>query len=203
MTRKTGFVIASVVLFMLVLSGCKMPASTPLTTPTGKVMTTPIVIQTDSPLLLTQTAAAKSAHTATLGGGEGTEAAPTPTPEPTEVIPVPTLTRPTTYTLQEDEFLYCIARRFDLNPADLLTLNNVGANELLSPGTVLKIPQSGSWPSDSRALLPHPTTHTVSANETIYSIACDYGDVSPEAIIAVNKLKEPYKLTSGQTLNIP
>jgi LysM repeat protein len=43
----------------------------------------------------------------------------------------------------------------------------------------------------------------VSSGETIYSIACYYGDVSPEAIIALNGLEEPYKLTAGQKLNIP
>lgn len=203
MTKKISIVIVSVVLFALVLSGCKMPASKAPTTPTGQAMTTPIRIQTDSPELMTQTEVAKSANTATLGVGESPEAQPTNTPEPTEVIPVPTLTRPAEYTLEEDEFLYCIARRFDLNPQDLLDLNNLGPDDLLSPGMTIQIPQTGSWPGDTRALLPHPTSHTVTQGESIYSIACDYGDVSPEAIIAVNQLEEPYDLTPGQTLNIP
>jgi LysM repeat protein len=43
----------------------------------------------------------------------------------------------------------------------------------------------------------------VTTGETIYSIACFYGDVSPEAIIAVNQLEEPYDLSPGQALNIP
>ena len=48
-------------------------------------------------------------------------------------------------------------------------------------------------------LNPHPDTYTVEAGDTVYSIACFYGDVSPEAIIAVNQLEEPYELTAGQT----
>lgn len=203
MTKKLSIVIVSVVLFALVLTGCKMPASKAPTTPTGQAMTTPIRIQTDSPDFLTQTAVAKPANTATLAPGESPEPLPTNTSEPTEVIPVPTLTRPAEYTLQEGEFLFCIARRYDLNPEDLLDVNNLGPDDLLSPGATIQIPQTGSWPGESRALLPHPTSHTVSQNETIYSIACDYGDVSPEAIIAVNQLEEPYDLTPGQTLNIP
>jgi LysM repeat protein len=203
MTKKISIVIVSVVLFALVLSGCKMPASKAPTTPTDQAMTTPIRIQTDSPEFMTQTAIAKSANTATIGADESPEAQPTNTPQPTEVIAVPTLTRPAEYTLQEGEFPFCIARRYDLNPQDLLDLNNLGPDDLLSPGTTIQIPQTGSWQDDSRALLPHPTSHTVSQGETIYSIACDYGDVSPEAIIAVNQLQEPYDLTPDQTLNIP
>jgi len=107
------------------------------------------------------------------------------------------------YTLKEGEFPFCIARRFNVNPQDLLAVNNIVEGQLVSPGTSLQIPQTGSWPGDTRTLKPHPTTHTVSAGDTVNSIACEYGDVTPEAIIAVNKLEEPYTLTAGQALQIP
>ena len=201
MTKKFSPVIVCLVCLTLLLSGCKMPASQAPTEETVEAETTPIRIQTDSPQFMTQTAVAKSAQTET----EETEAAPTPTitPEPTEVIPVPTVTTPVEYTLKEGEFPYCIARRFDVNPQDLLAVNNIVEGQLVSPGTVLQIPQTGSWPADTRTLKPHPTTHTVAAGETVYSIACEYGDVTPEAIIAVNQLEEPYNLTAGQNLQIP
>jgi len=209
MTKKLGWVIVSVVLFALLLSGCKMPASEAPEEPTGEARTTPIRIQTDSPEFMTQTAIAKSANTATLEPIEETEEVqeptpvPTNTPLPTSAVAVPTVTRPVEYTLQEGEFPYCIARRFNLDPEELLAINNLGPNELVSPGTTLQIPQTGTWTGDGRVRNPHPTTHTVEAGETIYSIACFYGDVSPEAIIAVNNLEEPYDLTPGQALNIP
>lgn len=208
MTKKLSPVIVSVVLFALLLSGCKMPASEAPEEPTGEARTTPIRIQTDSPDFMTQTAIAKSANTATLEVTEEPEEEeptpiPTNTPQPTADVAVPTVTRPAQYTLQEGEFPYCIARRFNLDPEDLLAVNNLGPNELVSPGTTLQIPQSGTWVGDGRVRNPHPTTHTVEAGETIYSIACYYGDVSPEAIIAVNGLEEPYDLTTGQALNIP
>lgn len=208
MTKKLSPVIVSVVLFALLLSGCKMPASEAPGEPTGEARTTPIRIQTDSPEFVTQTSIVISANTATPDVTEEPgEVEPTPmptnTPEPTEVIAVPTITRPAQYTLQEGEFLYCIARRFNLDPEDLLAVNNLGPNELLSPGTTLQIPQSGTWVGEGRVRNPHPTTYTVDAGETIYSIACYFGDVSPEAIIAVNNLEEPYDLTAGQALNIP
>jgi LysM repeat protein len=203
MTKKTGSVIVSLVLFSLLLSGCKLPASTAPDTSTPQTMTTPIRIQTDTPELMTQTEVAQFTETEQPETGEEPLPAPTDTLEPTEVVVVPTVTRPTEYTLQEGEFPFCIARRFDLNPEDLLALNNLEMDELVSPGTTLQIPQTGSWQGEGRVRNPHPTTHTVMAGETIYSIACFYGDVSPEAIVAVNNLEEPYDLTPGQTLSIP
>lgn len=201
MTRKLSTVIVCVFSLTLLLSGCKMPASQAPTEETGEAKTTPIRIQTDSPQFLTQTSAAKSVQTET----DEIITAPTPTntPEPTEVIPVPTITTPAEYTIKEGEFPYCLARRFNVNPQDLLAINNLAEGDILSPGTVLKIPQTGSWPGENRTLKPHPTAHTVAAGETIYTIACEYGDVTPEAIAAVNQLVEPYDLTPGQILQIP
>ena len=203
MTKRFSLVIVTVVLLTLVLSGCKLPASKAPETETSQAMTTPIRLQTDSPEIMTQTAIAKVPGTATLSSGGVTAPTATSTPEPTENIIIPTVTRPATYTLHEGEFPYCIARRFNLDPEDLISINGLTANELVSPGTTLQIPQTGTWAGEGRVRNPHPDTYTVSAGETIYSIACYYGDVSPEAIIAANHLTEPYTLTAGQTLNIP
>lgn len=201
MTRKTIPVIVSLVVFSLLLSGCKLPASTPPEIPEEEVMTTPIVIVPDELDMPTQIADPEDPDLETEAPEEDFFAEPTNTPQPT--LMVPTVTRPAQYTLQEGEFPFCIARRFNLDPQSLLSLNNLGPNDLLEPGTVLQIPQTGTWTGEGRVRNPHPTTHTVLAGETIYSIACYYGDVSPEAIIAVNGLQEPYDLTPGQTLDIP
>lgn len=196
MIRKIGAMIVFLMVFTLLLTSCKLPASTAPVT--EEVKTTPILIKTDSPDEVAQTPDTEAESTATLA----IYTTPTSTPEPTEVIVIPTLTRPAEYTIKEGEYIYCLARRFDMNPNDILELNNVGEN-LLSPGDVLKMPETGSWPGESRTILPHPTTHTVTSGDTIYTIACEYGDVSPEAIVAANKLEEPYTLTPGQTLQIP
>ncbi len=203
MTKKIMPVIVSLVLFSLALSACRMPASTPPVPQTGEAKTTPILIQTDAPAMVTQTEVAKTADTAGQETDQETGASPTDTPEPTRVIAVPTVTRPAEYTLQEGEYIYCIARRFNVDPADLLELNDLGESTLLSPGDTLQIPQTGTWEGAGRVRNPHPDTYTVDPGDTIYSIACYYGDVSPEAIIAVNELEEPYDLTPGQTLQIP
>jgi len=119
------------------------------------------------------------------------------------VVPSATPGRPATYTLQPGEFPFCIARRFNVNATDILNLNGLNLNSHPAAGTVLHIPQTGVWSSGARALIPHPTTYTVNAGDTIYTIACAFGDVDPNAIIIANALKSPYTLTSGQTLNIP
>jgi LysM repeat protein len=129
----------------------------------------------------------------------------TPEPEPTEVT-IPEITRPESYTLQADEFPYCIARRFDVNITSLLALNGLSTNSVLSPGAVLKIPQDSVWNTaahGARALRAHPATYTVSWNDNIYKVACYYGDVSPEQIIAANDLVAPYVISQGQVLQIP
>jgi LysM repeat protein len=135
--------------------------------------------------------------TATLAVG-GVQ--PTTGPLPTSA---PVGARPASYTLQRGEFPYCLARRFDVNPQELLTRNGLTTAEAynLTPGTVLSIPQSGSFPG-TRALRPHAPYTVGSSTETVYSVACLFGDVDPGRIIEVNNLSGT-TLTSGQQLSIP
>jgi LysM repeat protein len=116
----------------------------------------------------------------------------------------PVGSRPASYTLQKGEFPYCLARRFDVDPGDLLARNNLTTAQAynLSTGTVLSIPQSGSFPG-TRALAAHPTTYTVSSGETIYGVACKFGDVDPAAIATANNISVDAALTAGKQLSIP
>lgn len=131
---------------------------------------------------------------------------PTVTPEPTKpavVAPTATPGLPASYTIQKGEFPFCIARRFNVNPSEMLQLSGLSSAQNYPPGTVLKIPQKGSDFPGNRTLRSHPTTYTVQSGDTIYSIACLFGDVDPEAIAFVNGLTAPYKLSAGQTISIP
>ncbi len=135
-----------------------------------------------------------------------TGVATTPAAGTTPVVLVATTTpgRPATYTLMPGEFPYCIARRFNVNQQELLTLNGLTSGELFQPGMVLRIPQTGNPFVGDRALHPHPSTYTVSSTEdTIYKVACYYGNIDPTQIIAANSLISPYTLHINQTLNIP
>ena len=65
--------------------------------------------------------------------------------EPGQIIKdVPTATpgKPDSYTLQKGEFPYCIARRFNVNPNELLRANNLTKDITIQPGTTLKLPDS-------------------------------------------------------------
>jgi LysM repeat protein len=125
----------------------------------------------------------------------------TPT-TPAFIVPTATLGRPATYTLQTGEFPYCIARRFNVDPNALLSLNGLSSGEVLQPGLILNIPQTGSFPG-TRILNAHPAQYTVGVDDTIYRIACHYGDVDPSSIAAANGIALSTKLTTGQILNIP
>ena len=131
-------------------------------------------------------------------------AAATSTAAPTIQVPTPTPGLPETYTLNKGESVYCLARRFNLSPIDVLSLNGLTGYETLPVGYILKIPGGSEWNLDtSRELLDHPTRYTVVSGDTIFTVACAFGDVDPNAIIFANSLTEPYELTPGQTIQIP
>jgi LysM repeat protein len=133
--------------------------------------------------------------TPTLGGTVSTA---------TQILPTTTINRPASYTLQKGEWPYCIARRYNLNPEELLSLNGLQNGDVLLPGLTLTIPQTGNPFPGERAWHSHPDTYTVSdASETLYGVACYYGDVDPAAISQANNLPLSTTLTIGQTLTIP
>ncbi len=141
---------------------------------------------------------------------EGSEPTATPTlgdlvPSATQPVPTVITSRPASYTLQKGEFPYCIARRFNVDPAELLSLNGLSSGEVYYPNLTLKIPQSGKPFPGTRALRSHPDTYTVAnANMTVYGVACVYGDVDPAAIVQANTgLSLASALTVGQKINIP
>jgi LysM repeat protein len=216
MTKRNLLALPVLLTFMLVLTGCLMPASkAPAATPTLADFPFPVVTGQPNaiPEIQTQTAVAagqKGVDTSPTkdsqaGGGVPTEtaAAEEPTAEPTPIpIIAPTTTRPSTYTLKKGEWPICIARRYDVNVDSMLQANGLTMDSKPLTGATLRLP-SATWTSGPRALKSHPATYTVGAGDSIYTIACSYGDVDPVAIAAVNSLSSPYSLTAGQTLQIP
>lgn len=229
-----GLTIASTLLLVaLLVSACEQPYSTPpavTNTPIdpNSFFSTPIPSQPanmqDVETITTQTAAA-GLPTQTPGGPTATMAVvtgatatpiinlPVTSTATQAVVVVPTSTsvpagsRPTTYTLKQGEFPYCIARRFNVDPDDLLSASGLSGaqSDSLSTGTVLTIPQSGSFPGD-RSWHDHPATFTVGVTydtNTVYGVACYYGDIEPSVIAQNNGISVDATLTAGQTLNIP
>lgn len=164
-------------------------AGLPLTTATPVV-----VVSTDTP-----------AAPSTDGQGGESQVATATLDMSVPMASTPVISRPATYTLQRGEWPLCVARRYNLDVANFLATNGMTMNSKPNEGAELKIPASGSWNQayGSRALLKHPATYTVKANDTIYTIACSYGDVAPESILVVNNLQSASDVKAGMALKIP
>jgi hypothetical protein len=105
--------------------------------------------------------------------------------------------------LQNGEFPYCIARRFNVDPDALLSASGLTSPDVYYEGLKLTIPQSGAFPG-GRMLATHPTTYSVlSGDETLYSVACKFGDIDPATIASTNGISISARLTAGQKLQIP
>ncbi len=121
---------------------------------------------------------------------------------------IPAGVHPASYTLQNGEFVYCIARRFNVDPDEILALNGIADSQTIYPGLTIKLPQTGNPFPGNRMLRNHPATYTVAgSDETVYSVAysvaCAFGDVDPALIAQNNSISVGAALTPGQTLNIP
>lgn len=170
----------------LALTGTSAPGVVP-ETPLG---TTPqVVTETPTPLVALNPTSTMTSTLAVSG---------------TQLSPVPPGPRPSTYPLQKGEFPYCIARRFDVNPEELLTLNGLTRGDIYYPNFTLKIPQTGNPFPPPRARQTHPTSYTVTASDqTVAGVACVFGDVYPSAIAQANGISESSTVTAGQVLSIP
>ena len=202
--KKSWLVLILVTLLMTALTGCKISKSTP--PPPTPAIETPFATSVGPDVMLTQAA---NPTVAVINPNAQ------PTPPPMQSTPVvlatftpvpvilPTLERPATYALQKGEWPICVARRYNLDLDTFFAANGLTMNSRPAVGTTLKIPATGTWNSGARALKTHPATYTVKSGDTIYTIACDFGDVDPNAIVVANALAAPYTLQAGQVLQIP
>jgi len=151
MSKKYSLIV--LVVLALTLSACTRAASTaPQTTAATQSADFPQPVATSGMNIIetagTQTAVATAGlpiPTASGSGAQPVEGQPTNTPDPnaastalptpttgvpvvnTPVPPQPTVqtSKPASYTLHEGEFPYCIARRFNVNPDEMLALNGL------------------------------------------------------------------------------
>jgi LysM repeat protein len=204
--------------FTLGLTSCKLPASKGPQSGNESGDGFPVPGETSSgidvSIFATQTAQAKIPlfpNTPVPGEVSPTNTSPMPTnvpgaPEPTatEIVYVTATPGgpPQTYTLQEGEFPFCIARRFNVSLTELLQLNGLTVDSYFYAGQVLKIPQHGDPFEGDRSLHEHPGFYKIQPGDTLNSIACYYGDVSPDLIALQNHLTSTV-LPVGEVLIIP
>jgi LysM repeat protein len=210
-------VVFVVILIALTLAACERSASTPPPTD-GNAF--PTLEGTQNPMdelgaFATQTAAAQvpEGEAETQPDGEvPTQVPPTEEPQPEEggqeaqttSVPPKDYPVPDSYTLQKGEFPFCIARRFNISPGALLAANSLTSSSVTYAGQTLTIPKNaGAFDAGARALKSHPDTYTIQAGDTVYSVACLYGNVDPRAIEEANGLNGAYTLQVGNSLQIP
>ncbi len=107
------------------------------------------------------------------------------------------------YQLQNGENALCIARRFNVDWNDLVNLNPDITKS--SAGSYLVIPKKSVWNegNGSRMKTEHPAEYDVHNGDTLNSIACIFGDITPEKIAEANSLDVSSVLSSGMKLQIP
>ena len=85
-----------------------------------------------------------------------------------------------------------------------LRLNGLFNSQTFYTGSILQIPQTGNPFPGERMQQIHPATYTGSRpDETLYTIACVFGDVDLLAIAQANSMSIDSALYVGQPLNIP
>ena len=199
---------AILVIIALSFTACTRSASTPPPSDEGEAQDAPV-----DDTQATMDAVRSGILTQTAQVSEGDEGEPTATNTPivtgTLVVATPeaTLTAMgiTEYTVKQGDWIWQIARSFDVDPQEIIDLNELTSPGSIQVGMVLQIPV----PSVSPEATGTPGTaeaggivHIVKPGEWIWQIARTYG-VDPQSIIDANNLVNPRMIQPGQELVIP
>ena len=135
-----------------------------------------------------------------------------------ETMTGPAFTLPTTYIVQQGDWIYMIAREFNVEPREVISANPGFDPEIVIPGQELLIPdpapsdggeQTGAVDELGTAAMVAPTagetvteTYVVETGDTVFSIGLRH-DVSYADLAAANDISSPYMVFPGQVLVIP
>ena len=199
---------AILVIIALSFTACTRSASTPPPSEEGEAQEA-----TADDQQATMDAARSRILTETAQASEGAEVEPTATNTPlvtgTLVVATPEAT-PTTvgvteYTVKPGDWIWQIARSFNVDPQEIIDLNDLTSPSQIQPGMVLQIPVPSVSPEATGtpgATEAGGTVHVVKPGEWIWQIARIYG-VDPQSIIDANDLVNPTMIQPGQELIIP
>lgn len=127
-----------------------------------------------------------------------------PVPVGTEAEPVPVYDG-LTYSVQSGDTLNAIALRYNVDPDELILLNQLVFADDLQIGQILRLPDHASV-SSAAMQQPEPrgegVVHVVQAGETLLGIALFY-QVSTASLMAANGLSDADKLAVGVELLVP
>ena len=101
----------------------------------------------------------------------------------------------TSHKVKKGESIWSISQKYKISKNDLLSINNINENDIISIGQIIKIPQMG-LKADNKLM------HYVKKGETLWSISQKY-NVQVNSIISANNLRNSDLISIGQSLLIP
>jgi LysM repeat protein len=126
------------------------------------------------------------------------------------VGPAASSCQPQTHIVQPGEWVYKIARQYDVTVDAILAANDLSNPNVVYAGQQLIIPCPGDSATQTTSdagtvpvtICENSPVHRVSQGETLYRIALRYG-VTVDAIVAANQLPNAQLIYVGQELVIP
>lgn len=106
-----------------------------------------------------------------------------------------------TYTVQKGDVLSKIASKFGVSVSTLQSINGIKDPNKIYVGQVLKLSGSSKSVSSTKTS-SSSTTYKVKAGDNLTAIAKKFGS-TVNAIASANGIKDPNKISVGQTLKIP
>ena len=111
-----------------------------------------------------------------------------------------------TYKVKEGDTLYKIARDYNVNVKDLISINNLENSSFLKPNQIIRIPNGAIYKQvvnkkDIRLENKKVFYHQTYKDEELSKIAKIH-NVSKEEIITLNKLNDPIKINANTKLKI-
>ena len=122
---------------------------------------------------------------------------------------------PATYVVQEGDWVFKIARMFNISAVDLLSANPVigtdqqvyPGQELIIPGGDLETPDGAAGAIEGATIMSPAgattaSTYEVQAGDTVFSIALNHG-IDVDVLAETNEIADNYLIYVGQALVIP
>ena len=120
------------------------------------------------------------------------------------ITPTPTIiTQSITHIVAYGESIWCLARRYNVDPTTLMNANNLNSQSWLNVDQNLTIPSNVDPFPGTRRLSAHPTTYSVNYGDSLASIACLFGDLYPSEIATANQQPNTWQPTAGEVIQIP
>jgi LysM repeat protein len=210
MTRRFATITLSVLVLvaLIALAGCERPKSTGQQLPTavspGSAGTATPTIRAEIPPQVATTVVARETVVATpTRQAPLVLSSPTPLPPATAFpLPTPAPGGSTTHVVKPGEWLWSIARQYNVSPQAIAQANNLTDPGNLQPGQTLVIPAPGSGSVPTTPGGTGQTTHKVQTGENLFRIALKYNK-TVQAIATANGITNVTMIYPGQVLIIP